>query len=138
MFGNMLGDMEERQKALKEQLSQIKVSSDAANGAIKVEANATRAITNIQIDPTFLKDSDAEELEDLLMVAINRAIAVAAETEAALRPTRLQPRCAPAAHGGGGVAAGWRPASGGRCSGRSGSKLRTRSAAEFASGGVLR
>jgi DNA-binding YbaB/EbfC family protein len=83
MFGNMFGDMEERQKALKEQLAQIKVSSDAADGAIKVEANATRTITNIQIDPAFLKDSDAEELEDLLMVAINRAIELAAETEAA-------------------------------------------------------
>lgn len=83
MFGNLLGDMEERQKALKEQLAQVMVNGEAADGMIKIEANATREITNISIDPEFLKDADAEELEDLLLVAINRTLSKAAETEAA-------------------------------------------------------
>lgn len=82
MFGDLLGNMEERQKALKEQLSQIKVESEAADGAIKVEATATREITNISIDPEFLKSSDAEEIEDMLLVAINRTLELAAEKEA--------------------------------------------------------
>lgn len=84
MFGleNMFGDMEAKQKALREKLAEITVESESANGAIKISANANRELTNISIDPDFLKNAEAEELEDLLLVAINRVLQSAMEKEA--------------------------------------------------------
>ena len=83
MFGldNMFGDMEAQQKAMREKLSVFIVESEAGEGAIKISANANRELTNISIDPEFLKNAEAEELEDLLLVAINRALQSAMEKE---------------------------------------------------------
>ena len=84
MFGldNMFGDMEAQQKAMREKLAEFIVESEAGEGAIKITANANRELTNISIDPTFLKNAEAEELEDLLLVAINRVMQSALEKEA--------------------------------------------------------
>lgn len=78
----MFGQFEEQQKALQEELKQITVEAQAGDGAIKVSANATRELTNIAIDTSKLDMSDAEELEDLLMVAVNRVMELAAAKEA--------------------------------------------------------
>jgi hypothetical protein len=78
----MFGNLEDMQKQMQEALKEITVSAEAGGGVIKIEANATRQITNIKIDPDFLKDADAEEVEDLLLVAINNAISAAAAQEA--------------------------------------------------------
>lgn len=84
MFGldNMFGDMEAQQKAMHEKLAEFIVESEAGEGAIKITANANRELTNISIDPDFLKNAEAEELEDLLLVAINRVLQRAQEKEA--------------------------------------------------------
>ena len=82
MFGDMFGQMEEQQKALREKLATISVDAEAGDGAIKVIANATREITNIKIDPSIIDPEDPEQLEDLLLVAINRALEKAATREA--------------------------------------------------------
>ncbi|AEE52122.1 MAG TPA: YbaB/EbfC family nucleoid-associated protein [Haliscomenobacter sp.] len=84
MFGldNMFGDMEAQQKAMREKLAEFIVESEAGEGAIKITANANRELTNISIDPDFLKNAEAEELEDLLLVAINRVMQRAQEKEA--------------------------------------------------------
>lgn len=83
MFGDMFGQMEEQQKALREKLSAIFVEAEAGDGAVKVTASAVREITNIKIDPSVLDPEDLEQLEDLLLVAINRALEKAALKEAA-------------------------------------------------------
>ena len=82
MFGDLFGNMEEQQKALKQQLETISVEAQAGDGAITITANANRVITNIAIDTEKLDMSDAEELEDLLMVAVNRVLDEAAMKEA--------------------------------------------------------
>lgn len=83
MFGNLFGDMEARQKEIKEKLALIKVNAEAGNGAIKVEANGNKEIINISIDKSQVNLEDADELEDLLLVAINRALELAKEKEQA-------------------------------------------------------
>lgn len=92
MFGleNMFGDMEAQQKAMREKLAEVIVEAEAGDGAIKVSANANREITNISVDPDWLKGAEAEELEDLLLVAINRALQSAQEKEAAETQQLLQ------------------------------------------------
>lgn len=79
----MFGNLEDMQKQMQEALKEITVSAEAGGGVIKIEANATRQITNIKIDPDFLKEAEAEEVEDLMLVAINNAISAAAAQEAA-------------------------------------------------------
>ena len=74
-----MGNMEEQQKALQAKLAQIIVKAESGDGSIKVEATATREIVNISIDKSKVNTDDLEEIEDLLVVAINRAIAKAAE-----------------------------------------------------------
>ena len=86
----MFGNLEEMQKEMREKLAAIKVEAEAGGGAIKIEANAARQITNITIDPAFLKEADAEELEDLLLVALNNVLASAAEQEAAHSQEMIQ------------------------------------------------
>ncbi|MCP3931695.1 MAG: YbaB/EbfC family nucleoid-associated protein [Bacteroidetes bacterium] len=82
MFGNMLGDMKEKQKALRQQLAKITVEAESGNGAVKVTANAVREIVNISIEKNLLDGDDTEQIEDLLTVAVNRALELAAQKEA--------------------------------------------------------
>ncbi|MGB1217073.1 MAG: YbaB/EbfC family nucleoid-associated protein [Saprospiraceae bacterium] len=81
MFGDMMGNMDAKKKEMAEKLSAMIVEESA--GAIKIEANANREILNISIDKSKLDSDDMEELEDLLLIAINRVLAKAAEKEAA-------------------------------------------------------
>ena len=82
MFGDLMGNMEERQKEMKLKLAEITVDAEAGDGAIKVSANANREITNISINKDALDWNDHEQVEDLVMVAVNRALEKAAEQEA--------------------------------------------------------
>ena len=79
MFGDLMGNMEEQQAAMQEKLAAIHVEASAGDNAIKVTASADKQIVNISIDETKLDLSDKEELEDLLLVAINRALELAEE-----------------------------------------------------------
>ena len=82
MFGDLLGNMEEKQQEMKEKLSAIQVEAEAGDGAIQVTATAAREITNLSIDKSVLDLEDTEQLEDLLLVAINRALEKATVKEA--------------------------------------------------------
>ena len=82
MFGDLMGNMEEKQAEMKAKLANITVEAEAGDGAIKVSANANREILNISIDKSKLDWEDSEQLEDLLLVAINRVIKSATEKEA--------------------------------------------------------
>ncbi len=82
MFGDMLGNLQENQEKMKETLSSIQVEAEAGDGAVKVQANAAREILNISIDKEKVSLEDTEELEDLLVVAINRVIELASVKEA--------------------------------------------------------
>lgn len=83
MFGDMLGNMEEKQKALKERLATLEVKAEAGDGLVQVVGNGNREITNIQIHTEDLSSLEKEELEDLLVIAINRVLEQALEKEAA-------------------------------------------------------
>ena len=82
MFGDLMGNMEEKQAEMKAKLAKITVEAEAGDGAIKVSANANREILNISIDKSKLDWEDSEQVEDLLLVAINRVIKNATEKEA--------------------------------------------------------
>ena len=68
--------MEAQQKAgeAKKRLDAINVSGSVEGGKITVVANANKVVQSVTIDPEFFKDVDKEELEELLVTAINKAM----------------------------------------------------------------
>ena len=68
--------MQAQQKAgeMKQKLDAINVSGSAEGGKILVSANANKVIRSVDIDADFFKDADREQLEELLVIAINKAM----------------------------------------------------------------
>jgi nucleoid-associated protein EbfC len=60
----------ETQEKLKEEL----VTATAGGGAIKVTMTGDQRCHAIEIDPEFLKDADAEMLNDMVLAAVNLAL----------------------------------------------------------------
>lgn len=65
---------QQKAEEIKKRLDTISVSGEAEGGLIKVIATANKEIKSISIDPTFHKEAALEELEELLAVAINKAL----------------------------------------------------------------
>ncbi|WP_345954085.1 YbaB/EbfC family nucleoid-associated protein [Mucilaginibacter sp. PAMB04168] len=67
---------EAQQKAgeVKKRLDAITVTGTAEGGKITVSANGNKVLQSIAIDDAFLRDADKEELEELLVIAVNKAL----------------------------------------------------------------
>lgn len=79
MFGDMPGmlqAMKQKMEDAKKRMDLVSVEAEIEGGAIKVIATANREIKSISISDD-LKNGEKEELEDLLTVAVNRALAKA-------------------------------------------------------------
>ena len=78
MFGDlsgMLGKLKETQEkveATKKRLDQVMVQEQSTDGLLTVRLTANREIKEIEVDPSLLED--AEQLEDYLVMVMNRAI----------------------------------------------------------------
>lgn len=71
--------MAAQQKAdeIKKRLDTVSVFAEVEGGAIRVTATANKTITAIEIEEEFYKNADKEEIEELLLTAINKALAQA-------------------------------------------------------------
>ncbi len=76
MFDKLLA-AQQKAEEVKQRLENISVIGEAENGAIKVIANANKFIKSIEIREEFLTETDKEGLEELLVVAINKALSQA-------------------------------------------------------------
>ena len=90
MFGDIMGMMgklketQEKVAKTKERLNTVLIDEQNSEGTIKVTLTANREIKNISIAEELL--SDKEQLEDYLVITLNKAIARATtvnETELA-------------------------------------------------------
>ncbi|WP_405606149.1 YbaB/EbfC family nucleoid-associated protein [Polaribacter sp. Asnod1-A03] len=78
MFGDLSGMMDKLKNAqqkveeTKARLNSVLVDEVAADGKLKITLTANREIKSINIDDSLL--TDAEELEDYLIIALNKAI----------------------------------------------------------------
>ena len=76
----MMGKLKETQEkveAVKKRLDSVLIDDQSKDGLLKVTLTANRTIRKIEIAPSLLEDT--EQLEDYLIVTINRAIAKASE-----------------------------------------------------------
>lgn len=77
MFGNMIGKLKEAQGLMEEtkaRMESIYVNAEAENGMVKVIMNANKKLKEINIDNSLMSISEKERLEELLAVAINKAM----------------------------------------------------------------
>lgn len=79
MFEDMMGKLQAIQQQMEEakkKLDSIIVNAEAGGGAVKVTMTANRQVKSITISEELHK-GDKEELEEILSVAMNRALAEA-------------------------------------------------------------
>jgi DNA-binding protein YbaB len=67
---------------IKKRLDTVSVYGEVEGGAIKITATANKAITAVEIQEEFFKQADKEELEELLLTAINKALSQADQVSA--------------------------------------------------------
>lgn len=85
MFGDMMGMMnklketQEKVEATKERLKTVMIDEQSQDGLLKVTITATRDIKNISIADELLEDK--EQLEDYLVLTLNKAIARATDIQ---------------------------------------------------------
>ncbi|MBC8053072.1 MAG: YbaB/EbfC family nucleoid-associated protein [Sphingobacteriaceae bacterium] len=73
MFDKLL-QVQQKAAEVKSRLDKVSVTGEAEGGKIKVTSNGNKLITSIEIAPELLSPDDKEELEELLAVAINKAL----------------------------------------------------------------
>jgi nucleoid-associated protein EbfC len=83
MFGDLFGNVQQQQEEMRKQLATISVTADAGDGAVKVTANANREILDISIDKSKLDWDDVEQVQDLVLAAVNNALQKAVVKEQA-------------------------------------------------------
>lgn len=90
MFGDLLGNMEQQQAAMRDKLDKVEVQAEAGDGAVQVTASGNGEIINIAIDKEKVDLTDTDELEDLLVVAVNRVLEKSDAAEAAATQESLK------------------------------------------------
>lgn len=87
MFGDLMGMMgklketQEKVKATKERLNSVILDEKSSDGKLKVSITANRRIKSIQIEEDLLQDR--EQLEDYLILTLNKAIEKATNVQEA-------------------------------------------------------
>ena len=81
MFDKLMA-AQQKAEEIKKRMDTISVFGEVEGGAIKVTATANKAITAIEISDEFFKQADKEEIEELLLTAVNKALDQAEQVSA--------------------------------------------------------
>jgi DNA-binding YbaB/EbfC family protein len=71
--------MQQQMEQIQAQLATRTVEATSGGGAVKVVAKCDGSIASIKIDPAALNPSDAQVVEDMVLIAANQALAQAKE-----------------------------------------------------------
>ena len=69
-----LEKMQQQMAEAQEKLAVETVTATAGGGAIKVVMTGDQVCKSVEVDPEFLKDMDAEMLQDMVLSAVNMAL----------------------------------------------------------------
>ena len=75
--------MQQQMEEIQAQLAARTVEATSGGGAVKVTAKCDGTLAAIKVDPQALNPADAQLLEDMLLSAINKALAEAKEISSA-------------------------------------------------------
>lgn len=76
------GQIRESVAKATEALGQLQVEGSSGGGAVTAKVNGRMEMVSLRIDPKLLADGDAELLEDLVVSAVNAAMAKARDSAA--------------------------------------------------------
>ena len=82
MLGDFMGKMQEAQQQMEEtkkRLNGVYVDAEVENGLVKATANANMKLSNISIADELLNNK--EDLEDLIITAVNKVMEKAKEVQ---------------------------------------------------------
>lgn len=65
---------QQKAEEIKARLNNISVSGEAEGGKVRVVATANKEIKEIVISEEMFRDGDKEQIEELLIVALNKAL----------------------------------------------------------------
>jgi len=71
--------MQQQMEQVQAQLAARTVEATSGGGAVKAVARCDGTIASVKIDPQALNPSDAQLLEDMIVTAVNQALAQAKE-----------------------------------------------------------
>jgi nucleoid-associated protein EbfC len=68
-----LGEMQSRMSKMQEELAQMEIDGQAGGGLVKVVLGGKGDLKKLSIDPSLMKSSEVEILEDLVVAAAQEA-----------------------------------------------------------------
>ena len=68
-----LQEMQQKVQEVKAQLDTVSVAGETADGRVRAVVNGNKKVLSVHIDDS-LRQADSEELEDLLIIALNKAL----------------------------------------------------------------
>jgi DNA-binding YbaB/EbfC family protein len=71
---NQLKKLQEQMEQAQARLAEETVTATSGGGAVKVTMTGDQRCTAVEVDADFLKDADAEMLQDMLLTAVNQAL----------------------------------------------------------------
>lgn len=66
--------MKQQMDEMKKNLDLLIISENIENNAISISMNGNKKVTAVKIDAVWLKNADAEEVEELLQTLVNKTI----------------------------------------------------------------
>ena len=78
-FMKQAARMQQQMEQIQAQLAAKTVEATSGGGAVKVTARCDGSLAAIKIDPQALNPSDAQVVEDMVLTAVNQALAQAKE-----------------------------------------------------------
>lgn len=83
MFGNLMDKLQGAQADMNQRLANILVDGQADNGNVKVVVSGLKEVKQVFISDELFAAGDKEAIEDLVLVAINKAMEKAEEINSA-------------------------------------------------------
>jgi len=71
--------MQQQMAQVQDELAKRTVEASSGGGAVKVSAKCDGSLASIKINPQALNPGDAQLLEDMILTAVNQALAQAKE-----------------------------------------------------------
>src|SRR5437868_9426183 len=75
--------MQQQMEQIQSALAKRTVEASSGGGAVKAVARCDGTVASIKIDPQAINPADAQLLEDMILTAVNQALAQAKEISAA-------------------------------------------------------
>jgi DNA-binding YbaB/EbfC family protein len=75
-------ELQARLAKVQQELAEAEIEASAGGGAVTVTVNGQQQLLSVKISPEAINPDDAEMLEDLVLAAVNEALAKAQEMAA--------------------------------------------------------